>query len=449
MLDIENKRILVLGLGVSGYAAAKFLTEKGCSLSISDNGDSPEIKKRAEELSQEGAGCEFGGHSQAFFKEADIVVVSPGVDTRPLCSSGVLPADSTLISTLELGYMFCKSPIIGVTGTNGKSTVTELIGSMISGSGRHTVVCGNIGNPLIGEVKNLTEKSIAIVEVSSFQLEAVREFRPRIAIVLNVAEDHYDRHSGYDEYKRSKFKIFDNQKENDWALLHYSLREDPLTGDILSKKLYFGREGDSAKVYDNAVIIDTAGVSEEIKVGEGISLKGAHNVANIACAALAARIIGVEKDVIQKAVTDFKILGHRFEFIDNIRNIDLIDDSKATNIDATRCALESLDKKVTLIAGGRDKGGDYASISRTIKEKVRTLVLIGEASERIKDAFGSIVPSVRAKDMKEAVSLAFENARAGEAIMLSPMCSSFDMFSSYSERGEAFKREVRAIARNQ
>lgn len=441
MRDIEGKNVLVVGLGVSGYAAARLLAEKGAKVRLTESSDTEVIRTRMEELTSIGVECEIGGHTESYLKDAEILVLSPGVDQASL---PIRPGpDIEIIGELELGYSFCRAPIIAITGTNGKSTTTKLIGDILALSGKHTVVCGNIGNPLCGEVNALTEDSVAVVEVSSFQLETIKEFKPHIAILLNVSEDHYDRHGSYDAYKASKFRIFANQSTDDWAVLHADLYGDPLGKTISAGKVYFG---EAARSLSGRARGDAeAGRGVEKAPDISIPLRGVHNRDNAACAFLVSNIMGIDKKYIKEGISAFKGLDHRFEMVGAAGEVEFIDDSKATNIDATRKALESMDKKVVLIAGGRDKGGDYLSIMPLVKDKVKAMVIMGEAGEKIKNIFSSEIPVLAAGDMPEAVKRAFAVASRGEAVMLSPMCSSFDMYSSYKERGNAFQAAVRDI----
>ena len=445
MLDLKGRKVLVLGLGVSGYAATELLAGKGANVSVSESSITDEIKERLESLKSYQIQYETGAHTKEFCYGADLVVTSPGIDTRELLSSGVLSRESEIIGELELGFRFCPAPVIAVTGTNGKSTTTKLIGEIISRTGRHTVACGNIGNPLCGEVGSLTEKSVAVVEVSSFQLGTINKFKPHIAILLNVAEDHYDRHNDFSTYKHAKFNIFKNQSAEDWAVVHTDLADDPLTKEIASKLCFYGIGGKEASVSDKGIEVRLDGRDGLFIGKEKIPLEGKHNMDNVACAALVAKIMDVSDDLLLESIEVFKGLGHRFERVGLSGGIEFIDDSKATNLDATEKALRSMDKKVVLIAGGIDKGGDYNMLMPLIREKVKAIVVIGEARDKIKDAFSHIVPVLKTKNMESAVREAYKNASDGEAVMLSPMCSSFDMFTSYKQRGEAFQEEVQKV----
>jgi len=445
MFDVKNKKILVLGLGASGFAAAELLARKGARVSVSESSDGDDIQERLEGLKGYKVRHELGGHTARFCSGMDLVVTSPGIDAAQLMRSGIIPKGSAVIGELELGYVFCGASVIAITGTNGKSTTTKLIGEIISGSGKHTVVCGNIGNPLSGEVGALTEDSIAVVEVSSFQLQTIRTFRPRIAVLLNVAEDHYDRHTDLDSYKAAKYRIFRNQSGGDWAVLHCDLRDDPMTNAIGAKTCFYGAGGREARLGEKDITVSLDGAGEFRIPREEIPLEGEHNIENVACAALVSKIAAVDNGRIREGIRAFKGLGHRFQRIGGLDGVEFIDDSKATNLDATRRALQSLDKRVVLIAGGIDKGGDYGLLLPFIRDKVKAIVVIGEAREKIKKAFSGAVPVLEAADMAKAVRAAHKEASKGETVMLSPMCSSFDMFTSYKHRGEVFQNEVRKI----
>ncbi len=442
MLDVKDKNVLVLGLGVSGYAAAELLARRGATVSISESSDNEGTRKYLDSLAPYSVRFEIGGHTAEFCRDAEIVVTSPGVNVSSLISSGVLREGVPVMGEMELGFQFCRAPVIAITGTNGKSTTTELVGRILSLSGRHTVVCGNIGNPLCGEVDNIKEDSVVVAEVSSFQLETINDFKPRVAVLLNISEDHYGRHGNYDNYRREKFRIFSRQDEEDWAVVHSDLHSDPFMKDIKSRLCFFGRDECGAIDKNGRMNIVISGLRDITLNVDEIPLRGLHNLNNVACAALVCGILGVDDRYIREGIRTFNGLCHRFEKAGIFRGVEFIDDSKATNIDATRRALESMDKKTVLIAGGRDKGGDYLSIMPLVKDKVKGMVLIGEAREKIKAAFSSVIPVMTAETMKEAVETASGMAEEGEAVMLSPMCSSFDMFSGYKERGEAFQREV-------
>lgn len=444
MLEITNKKVLVAGLGVSGISAAKLLAEKGADVWITDSGSSEEVRDRAHSLRGKGFKVETGAHTDDFASGAELVVVSPGVDHNALLEKIPSCNDVKVIGELELGYRFCKAPVVAVTGTNGKSTTTELMGNIFSFAGVDTVVCGNIGNPLCGEVDSISASGITVAEVSSFQLDTIESFKAHVAVLLNVAEDHYDRHGGFEDYKVSKFNVFNNQTEDDWAIIHYSLMKDPLVDGIESRVLFYGREGTAVYLdAEGRIIVDLIGDKEVIMDSTDVQLRGAHNLENVMCSILAAKTQGLSTGDIIEGISSFKALRHRFQQLGTYDRIEFIDDSKATNIDATRRALESVDKKVVLIAGGVDKGGDYTSILPLVQDKVKVMIAMGQAREKISAAYNSVLPVIMAEDMADSVSKAVKEAAAEEAVILSPMCSSFDMYSSYKERGKDFQQKVR------
>ena len=337
-----------------------------------------------------------------------------------------------IISELELGYHFCKGIIVAVTGTNGKSTVVSLLGEILRRAKIPVKVCGNIGNSLSGEVGAISKKTVVILEVSSFQLEWISSFRPKIALILNMTADHLDRHSSFKEYINYKMRIFENQKPEDYAILNYddvTLRGAAKSHRIRAKILYFSAKKKEKKLF-------------EIK---NTRLKGAHNLENILAAGLAAKLLGVKKASLKKSIEGFKPLGSRFEKVATIGGIDFINDSKATNIDSTRQALLSLERKAILIAGGKDKNLSYEEILPAVKKAVKKIILIGETTPKMRDIFKKVVATEESGSLEEAVRAAYESASSGETVLLSPMCSSFDMFKSYKERAEVFVGAVRKL----
>jgi UDP-N-acetylmuramoylalanine--D-glutamate ligase len=430
MIDIKGKKVLVAGLGVSGFAAAQLAARKGAIVKVTENDDSGEVRDRLKKLEVSELQYEVGGHTAPFCADAELLVTSPGMGSDSFPVAVAREKGIPVVGEMEFAFWFCPAPVIAITGTNGKSTTTELIGRILSSSGLHAPVCGNIGTPLSGVVEELTEKSVVALEVSSFQLETIREFKPRVAVLLNISDDHYERHGSYERYKSEKFRIFSNQDEKDWAVVHSDFRGDPEIKGVRSRVVYFGAGEETI---------------ESVIKAEEVPLKGKHNIDNIACSIAVAKIMGSDDENIREAIMTFKGLPHRFERVCTCDDVEFIDDSKATNIDAAKRALESLDKKTILIAGGRDKGGDYASVLPVVKNRVKAVVLIGEAREKMMRAFSGTVDVFEADTMAEAVRQAHMLAEGGDAVMLSPMCSSFDMFSSYTERGEVFQREVKKL----
>jgi UDP-N-acetylmuramoylalanine--D-glutamate ligase len=378
---------------------------------------------------------ELGEHSPGFIKGKDLVVISPGVPDSSPVLKWAAQFKVPVIGEIELGYLCCPAPIVAVTGTNGKSTTTTLIGEILKKGGKHAVVCGNIGNPFCGEIGKVNKGSIVVLEVSSFQLESIKSFRPHVAVMLNISQNHFDRHPGLDAYMKAKARIFENQEKSDWAVLNY---DDPLVRKMRTKTkapvLFFSRKKD---------------IPEMVCTEAELRIKGAHNIENILACLRVASIFGIKPEKARQALRGFRGLEHRFEHVTDIRGVEFINDSKGTTVLATVMALESCVKPVILIAGGHDKGSDFRKARAAAGSKVKELVLIGEAKEKIRDHLAGAAPCVFAETMEDAVRKAFAGAAEGDCVLLSPMCASFDMFKNFEERGKVFKKAVRSIGRTE
>jgi UDP-N-acetylmuramoylalanine--D-glutamate ligase len=401
-----------------------------------------------EKLKAKGAGVETGKHTEGFVKGSDLVVISPGVEDSAPPVKWAIKYGIPVISEMELGYIFCKGKIIAVTGTNGKSTVTTLIGELLKDGGKDAVVCGNIGNSLCGEIKRIKKDTWVVLEVSSFQLEKIRLFKPALALILNITDDHMDRYVKFSDYFNEKLKVFKNQDAGDMLILNYDAANlRPLKDQAKSKVLFYSRleKTNGAFIKDQKIFCVESGKEKEILSLSDIALKGLHNIENVLASVLAGGIAGVAAESMKNTVKHFKGLSHRFETVAMIDGVEYIDDSKGTTVDSTVRALESCDRPVVLIAGGKDKHSEYSLVKETARRKVRELVLIGEAKSAIRKALGDAVRISEAADMASAVALAKSLARAGDIVLLSPMCSSFDMFGSYKERGDVFKKAVMGL----
>jgi UDP-N-acetylmuramoylalanine--D-glutamate ligase len=445
-MELKGRKVTVVGLGNSGLNAAILLDDIGARVFATDSQDTPAARSAAEALKKRKIEIETGGHSEEFFRGSELVVLSPGVENS---SPAVILAGRLkipIIGEMELGYLFCKGRIIAVTGTNGKSTITTLIGRMLEDGGRDVVACGNIGNSLCGEISRIKNDTWVSLEVSSFQLERIEKFKPRIALILNITDDHMDRYAAFTDYFNQKLKVFRNQDEEDCLILNYDAENlRALKGVARSKTLFYSRtrRASGAYVKDGKItVVSGTGSETEVCGLVDIRLKGLHNVENVLASSLTAIIAGVEPSSVRNTIMNFKGLAHRFETVDVIDGVEYIDDSKGTTVDSTCRALESCRKPVILIAGGRDKNSDYSVMNDIVKDKVRALVLIGEARQAIKKVLGRFVSTYEAKDMPEAVETARRISDKDQIVLLSPMCSSFDMFSSYKERGEAFRQAV-------
>jgi UDP-N-acetylmuramoylalanine--D-glutamate ligase len=420
----------------------------GAEVRVTEASDNYAVKKNAKKLAQKGIACEIGVHTKDFISGSTLIVISPGVEDSSIAVKWANELKIPIISEMELGYRYCKGKIIAITGTNGKSTVTTLIGEMLENAGLDVVVCGNIGNSLCGEIKHIQSETYVVLEVSSFQLERIVDFRPYIAIILNVTDDHMDRYSKFGDYFSEKLKIFKNQRKGDILILNRDAKElEGVEGLAGSMVLYYSRfsKTNGAYLKGNALVCDLNGSEIEICMVNDVRLKGLHNVENVLVSSLAAVIAGAKPSFIKSTVKTFKGLSHRFETVDTIDGVEYIDDSKGTTVDSTYRALESCSRPVILIAGGKDKNSDYAVIKDMVRSKVKYLILIGEARKRIREAIGDIVETHEADTMKDAVELASRLAKDNYMVLLSPMCSSFDMFKDYKERGEIFKKAVLSI----
>ncbi len=442
---MKNKKITVIGLGNSGLSAAVLLKDIGAEVRVTESGDNAGIRKNAKLLEKKKIPYEIGGHTIDFIRGSELIVVSPGVEDSSPSIRWANELKIPIISEMELGFRFCKGRIIAITGTNGKSTVTTWIGQMLKDGRFDTVVCGNIGNSLCGEIGRIKEGTWVILEVSSFQLERIASFKPHIAVILNITDDHLDRYSKFSDYFNEKLKIFKNQDEKDFLILNRDARElDGLEEKAVSKVLYYSRlTGTNGAYLKQDMIVCNSEEREEAICAIGdIMLKGLHNVENVLVSSLVGIIAGIKPVSIKNTVQSFKSLRHRFETIDTINGVEYIDDSKGTTVDSTYRALESCERPVILIAGGKDKNSNYTVIRDLVKKKVKYLILIGEARKRIKEALGGTVEIHEAATMQDAVRKARSLAKENYSVLLSPMCSSFDMFKDYKERAEVFRKAV-------
>lgn len=447
-MDLRNKKVVVVGLGTSGLDACSLLDDAGAVVFATDNDDNEAIRRNLEKLENRYVQTEIGGHSEEFLKGSDLIVTSPGVSKDALPIRYAASNNIPIISELELGFKFTKGPIIAVTGTNGKSTVVALLGEILKKAGEKVVVCGNIGNSLSGEALLIDRGTICVLEVSSFQLERIVDFRPAVSCILNITDDHIDRYRDFDDYAATKLKIFSNQLEHDIAILnHDDNKLKNLRGPSKFKRLFYSRIEKVEGVYfkNGDIIYNTESKARKLFTLPSMNLKGDYNLENVLAAVLISLSRGIKAKTIKEALKEFKPLAHRMESVREIEGIEFLDDSKATNIDATKRALESISKPIVLIAGGRLKSTDFTTIREQIRSKVKKMILIGEAAPLIEKAFRDIVETERAATLEDATSLAYKIAKKNEAVLLSPMCSSFDMFRNYEHRGEVFRQTVRKI----
>ncbi|MCI0421901.1 MAG: UDP-N-acetylmuramoyl-L-alanine--D-glutamate ligase [Acidobacteria bacterium] len=448
-LDLTGKEIVIVGMARSGLAAAEFLWKRGARVTVSDNRPAAVLESEARILADRQIRYETGGHSWELFGAADLIVVSPGVPlSLPILRQATL-AGREIISEIELASRFLKGKVIAITGTNGKTTTTALTGEILRTAGFHVQVGGNIGTPLISLVDSSTPETWSVVELSSFQLEAVPTFRPDIAVILNLTPDHLDRYASFEAYAQAKLKIFQNQIASDFAVVNQEDASLQKAAENLHSQVFWfsgsRKVGRGTHAGGGDLIFESKRGSEVVMACNEVPLKGQHNIENVAAAITSARLAGVQSLDIAKGVRNFKGVEHRLEPVAEINGVRFFNDSKATNVDATIKALEAFDSGIILILGGRDKGGDFRVLGRLIQGRVKSLVLLGEASEKIRAQLEGVAPMSQAGSMEQAVELAFQQAEAGNTVLLAPACASFDMFQNYEHRGREFKAAVKRL----
>jgi UDP-N-acetylmuramoylalanine--D-glutamate ligase len=447
--SLSGKNVLVVGLGRSGLSAAEFASKKGAKVKVSDKRCQRELEKEIQFLQDRGIEYEVGGHSVEAFLSADIIVVSPGVPSKIAELREAIQVGREVVGEVELASRFLQGKIIGITGSNGKTTTTALVGEILRLAGLRVQVGGNIGTPLTSLVDPSTPETVNVIELSSFQLEAIPTFRPGSAVLLNITPDHLDRYDSFEDYAKAKLNIFKNQKHSDFAVLNYDDELVRHSAESIGSTIFWfstRNKVEQGTYFDGRQLIFRFGEQEETVISrEFILLRGRHNLENISAAITAARLVNVATSKVGEAIAQFKGVEHRLELIAEISGVTFYNDSKATNTDATKMALEAFDSGVHLILGGRDKGSDFTVLSRLIRERVRSVVLLGEASLKIKHELAGLVPMFQARSMEEAARLAFGQARNGEIVLLAPACASFDMFQNYEHRGREFKEAVREL----
>ena len=448
-IDLNGRRVLVVGLARTGLATSKFLKAKGSIVNTTEMKPKEEMKETVLELEGMSIPTEWGGHRTETFLKQDLIVVSPGVGLNIEPIQKALKKGIQVMSEIELAYHFIRIPIIAVTGTNGKTTTTLLIGEMLKQEGKRVGVGGNVGEPLILFADGGDRWEVLVVEISSFQLEAIEDFRPRFSVLLNITEDHLDRYPRYEDYIEAKVRIFTNQNSGDVAVLN---RDDPIVmkygAKVKAKKVFFSlkeRLDEGAFSRDQRILLRVGGKEEDYSLTQ-TALKGIHNVENMMAALTTARIFGCSKKAIEAALNRFEGLEHRLEFVREVEGVRFYNDSKGTNVGSVVKSLQSFSEPIVLIAGGKDKKGDLTPLRELIESRVKHLILIGEAKERMAREFGGLTDMAMAKNLEEAVLLAYQLAKRGDVVLLSPACSSFDMFKDYKERGKVFKEAVAQIS---
>ncbi|HEX3739382.1 MAG TPA: UDP-N-acetylmuramoyl-L-alanine--D-glutamate ligase [Terriglobales bacterium] len=448
-MELNGKRVLVVGLGRSGVASAIFLQSRGAKVTVSDAKSEDQLREQIPTLLDAGIAVETGAHGERTFRNQDLIVVSPGVpvDAEPLEQARTF--GQPVIGEIELASQFLPGPIVAITGSNGKTTTTTLVGEIIAASGFKTLVGGNIGTAAISLADEATPETVIVLEVSSFQLETIASFRPRVAVVLNVTPDHLDRHRTFAAYVNAKARIFENQHSDDFAVLN---ADDPtcveLAGRTRAQVFWFSRQREmesGAFVRDGYVVFRGNGQEQAVLAVAEIPLKGSHNLENVLAAVCAAALMGCAPEKIRMAIMQFKAVEHRLEYVATIGGVEYYNDSKATNVDATMKALQSFPANIHLILGGKDKGSDYTLLNNSLRERVKSVYTIGAAAETIQSQIQGTTQIVSSGTLDAAVRQASAAASSGEVVLLAPACASFDQFQNYEQRGRVFKELVRQL----
>ena len=451
-MNVAGKKVLVVGAARSGIACARFLIARGATVALNDAQPLEKWGADALAMKDEGVGCLAGDLPGWLLDQLDLVVISPGVPTKAIPLRYAERAGAEVIGEVELASRYLKGRIVAITGSNGKTTTTSLVAGLLKDAGVPTQVGGNIGTPLISLVENSREDGWTVVEISSFQLETIKEFHPTVAIVLNVTPNHMDRYESFTDYAAAKHRIFMNQGPGDIAILN---ADDEIVSSW-ARGLRAGVTRFSVKqqldeglfLRGREIVSRAPGGERVLLMSSDMKLRGLHNVENVLAAVAAGLVCGAAPDSMRETIRKFEPVEHRLEFVADIDGVKFYNDSKATSVDATVKALEAFAGeagKVVLILGGRGKKAPYAPLASLVRERVRKLILVGEDAETIERELGEFAPHERAMDMSEAVKLSFQAAEAGDTVLLAPACASFDMFQSYEQRGKVFKEEVQSL----
>jgi UDP-N-acetylmuramoylalanine--D-glutamate ligase len=447
-IELAGKKVLVVGLARTGIATALFCAQRGAHVTASDARPESELAEAAAKLRAAGVILELGGHRAETFAGQDLIVPSPGVPPTMGALAAARSLGVPVWSEIELAWRFLRGRLICITGSNGKTTTTSLIGHILETAGLPVQVAGNIGTPLISRVDISSDMSFTVVEASSFQLECISAFRPDIGVLLNVTPDHLDRHGSIEAYGAAKARMFQNQTAEDAAVIN---ADDPIAHQYAPSEprvFWFSREKHVASgcyLRGEEIVFRCDGTETILLERNTIGLRGNHNIENVLAAAAAARLAGVEPAAIAEGVRTFAGVEHRIEYVATISGVEYFNDSKATNVDATLKALDAFPGNVLVILGGKDKGSDYRILRKSLRSRARMALLIGSAAGKIETELGGVIPVERAETLERAVESAARSARPGDTVLLAPACASFDQFENYEHRGRVFKQLVREL----
>jgi UDP-N-acetylmuramoylalanine--D-glutamate ligase len=447
-MELKNKRVLVVGLARTGVATALFCAARGAIVTATESRTEAEIGEAVTRLRAAGVTLELGGHQQKTFLQQDLIVPSPGVPVDAPLLLAARGKGVAIWSEIELAYHFLQGTLIGITGSNGKTTTTSLVEHILKGTPLPTILAGNIGTPLISCVDGMSKNTVTVVELSSFQLELIDKFRPNISVLLNLTPDHLDRHRTMDSYAAAKARIFENQTEEDAAILN---ADDPAAAPCAPTRprtYWFSRKqrlAQGAYVRGEEIVFCNDGKEEAVMARRDVPLVGEHNLENVLAAVAATRLAGADAAAVATGVRSFAGVEHRLEFVTEMAGVRYYNDSKATNVDATLKALNAFPGRILVILGGKDKGSDYTVLQKPLREKAVLALLIGAAAEKIDKQIAGSVAIERAETLERAVDTASHAARPGDVVLLAPACASFDQFENYEHRGRVFKDLVRQL----
>lgn len=452
---IKYKSFSVIGAARSGVAAAKLLKSKGYDVFLSDSSPEEKLNKDfVKEIKENQINHEFGKHSDRVY-ESECMIVSPGVPQDSDIIQKALSAGKEVVSEIEAASWFCKGSIISITGTNGKTTTTTLTGEIFNDAGVTAFACGNIGLAFSDVVDKMDEPDVAVVETSSFQLDNINNFKPKVSVLMNITPDHLDRYEhSYQKYIDSKLRVFENQDEHDYFVFNYDdeIIRSNIKYKLKSKKVPFSIKEDISGMYDSGAFLRKGAIIYFYYLGEEniidtnkLIIKGPHNIYNAMASVISAKIFNIKKEFIEKTLSEFKGVEHRVEFVRELNGVKFYNDSKATNVNSLWYALQGFSEPIVLVLGGKDKGNDYTEIANEVKKYVKHIVAIGSSKDKVYDFFKNIVPVTKADKFDEAIQQAYEHSEKNNVVLLSPACASFDMFDNYEHRGREFKRIVNEL----
>ncbi|HJZ64629.1 MAG TPA: UDP-N-acetylmuramoyl-L-alanine--D-glutamate ligase [Candidatus Acidoferrum sp.] len=448
MFELTGKKVLAIGLARTGLATSLFCAKHGAIVTATDTRPESDLAEAAATLRSGGTAVQLGGYTDKILDGQELVIPSPGVPANSEILKAARAQNIPVWSEIELADRFLHGRLVGITGSNGKTTTTSLVEHILKNSGLSTLLAGNIGTPLIDVVEQTNDQTVTVAELSSFQLEWIETFRPNISVFLNLTPDHLDRHGSMEAYGAAKARIFERQTASDFAVLNADDPSSTPYAPSTPKVLWFSRKQRVAQgtfLRGEEILFRHHGEEEMILKQSEIPLPGAHNLENVLAAVTAARLIGARPREIQKAVRSFKGVEHRLEFVAELNGVRYYNDSKATNVDATLKALDAFAGRILIILGGKDKGSDYTVLQTPLSEKAILALLIGAAAQKIESQISGSVAIERAGTIQRAVEIASNTAQPGDIVLLAPACASFDQFENYEHRGRVFKQLVRAL----